>query len=89
MVTVACELFRSLVAFEKVTRAPVLAVIKERIWTLMDSTEKTTLFGALVHEYLSKPERTFSQKAVVEALDSLRLPAGDLIFFLVQTLGLG
>lgn len=89
LVAVARELFRSLVAYEQVTRSLLLAVIKDRIWSIMEPAEKTSFFGALVQEYLSKPERSFSQRAVVEALDTLRLPVGDLISFLVGTLGLG
>jgi hypothetical protein len=88
-VKVATELFRRMVAFERATRAPVLAVIKERIWALMDSRERTCLFSALVGEFLSRPESKFSQKSVVDSLDALGLPAGDLILFLVSSLGLG
>lgn len=88
LVAVARELFRSLVAYEQVTRSLMLEVIKDRIWSIMEPAERTSFFAALVQEYLSKPETSFSQRAVVEALDSLRLPAGDLIQFLVGTLGL-
>jgi len=88
LVKAAGELFRNFVAFEKATRAHVLAVIKDRIWALMDATERTELFSSLVREFLSRPESTFSQKSVVDSLDMLRIPTGDLILFLSQTLGL-
>jgi len=89
LVKVAGELFRNLVVFEKATRAPALAIIKDRIWALMDAAERADLFSALVAEFLSKPEGTYSQKSVVDALDSLRMPAGELIGFLSQTFNLG
>jgi len=54
----------------------------------MDGKERSRLFSNLVGEFLSKPESTFSQKSVVDSLDALRMPAGDLILFLNQTLGL-
>lgn len=87
--TVASELFRRMVAFEKATRASVLALISEHVWALLNEEERKSLFASLVREFLSKPARSYSQKAVVDALDSLHLPSGDLICFLVQTLGLG
>jgi hypothetical protein len=90
LVKVAQQLFRTFVAFERgATRSHVLAVIKDRIWSLMDATEKAELFSSVVWQFLSKPEHGFSQKSVVDALDALRIPAGDLIWFLSQTLGLG
>jgi hypothetical protein len=82
LVKVAGELFRNLVVFERATRAPALAIIKDRIWALMDTTERVDLFSALVAEFLSRPEGTYSQKSVVDALDTLRMPAGELIGFL-------
>lgn len=88
LVKVAGELFRNFVAFERATRAHVLTVIKDRIWELMDAGERSDLFSALVREFLSQPESTYSQKSVVDSLDALRMPAGDLILFLSQTLGL-
>jgi hypothetical protein len=54
----------------------------------MGEREQLELFSALVSEFLSKPEGTYSQKSVVDALDALRVPAGNLILFLSQTLGL-
>jgi len=88
LVSVAGELFQNFVAFERATRANVLAVIKDRIWVLMDAKERSELFSDLVRKFLSKPESTFSQKSVVDSLDLLRIPASDLIQFLSQTLGL-
>jgi hypothetical protein len=82
LVKVAGELFRNLVAFERATRVPALAIIKDRIWALMDGGERANLFSALVAEFLSKPEATYSQRSVVDALDTLRMPAGELIGFL-------
>jgi hypothetical protein len=60
LVTVAAELFRNFVVYERATRAHVLAVIKDRIWQLMDAKERSGLFAALVREFLSRPEQTFS-----------------------------
>lgn len=88
LVKVATELFRNFVAYEPATRAHVLYVIKEHIWSLMDARERSALFSTLVREFLSKPERTFSQKSIVDSLDSLSIPACDLILFLSRTLGL-
>lgn len=90
MVKVAQELFRTFVAFERgSTRSHVLGLIKDRIWSLMDAKEQSELFSSIFRQFLSGPERGFSQKAVVDALDALRIPAGDLIWFLSQTLSLG
>jgi hypothetical protein len=55
----------------------------------MESKERSILFSSIVKEFLSGPENGFSQKSVVEALDILRIPAGDLIWFLSQSFGLG
>ena len=90
VVKVAQELFRHFVAFERgATRSYVLGVIKDRIWPLMDAKERSEFFSSVVRQFLSGPEIGFSQKAVVDALDILRIPADDLIWFLSQTLGLG
>ena len=89
-VKVAQELFRHFVAFERgTTRSYVLGVIKDRIWPLMDAKERSELFSSVVRQFLSAPESGFSQKSVVDALDILKIPAGDLIWFLNQSLGLG
>jgi hypothetical protein len=89
IVAVAYKLFKHFVAFERgTTRSHVLSVIKDRIWPLMDSKERGALFSGIVLEFLSRPAGGYSQKSVVEALDSLMIPAGDLIWFLSQRLGL-
>ena len=83
MVKVAQQLFKNFVAFEKgVTRSHVLNVIKDRIWPLMDAEERSDLFSGVVKQFLSGPETGFSQKSIVDALDALRIPTGDLILFL-------
>lgn len=85
----AYKLFKHFVVFERgVARSHVLSVIKDRIWPLMDSKERVSLFSAIVLEFLSRTAGGYSQKSVVEALDSLTIPAGDLIWFLSQRLGL-
>lgn len=89
LVKVALELFRNFVAFERGnTRQQVLGVIKERIWPLMDSEEKSELFSKIVKEFLSGPRSGFSQKSIIDAIDTIGVPSGDLIQFLSQTLGL-
>lgn len=89
IVAVAYKLFKHFVVFERgVARSHVLSVIKDRIWPLMDSKERVSLFSAIVLEFLSRTAGGYSQKSVVEALDSLTIPAGDLIWFLSQRLGL-
>lgn len=90
LVKVPRELFRNFVAFERgTTRSHVLNLIKERVWPLMDSSERAAFFSSVVKEFLSEPENGFSQKSVVDAIDALHIPAGDLIWFLSSTLGLG
>jgi hypothetical protein len=82
-VKIAQELFKNFVAYERgAIRSYVLQLIKDRIWPLMESKERSILFSSIVKEFLSGPENGFSQKSVVEALDILRIPAGDLIWFL-------
>ena len=83
VVKVAQQLFKNFVAYEKgVTRSHVLNVIKDRIWPLMDAEERSDLFSSVVKQFLSGPETGFSQKSIVDALDALRIPTGDLILFL-------
>ena len=39
-------------------------------------------------QFLSRTSGGYSQTSVMDALDSLKIPAGDLIWFLSQRLGL-
>jgi len=49
LVRVPQELFRTFVAFERgTTRSHVLNLIKERIWPLMDSSERAAFFSDVV-----------------------------------------
>lgn len=89
VVAVANKLFRHFVAFETgPTRSHVLTVIKDRLWPLMDSKERVAFFSTIVLEFLSRPAGGYSQKSIVEALGTFTIPAGDLIWFLSQRLGL-
>jgi hypothetical protein len=54
----------------------------------MDGEERSELFAKIVREFLSGPKNGFSQKSVIDALDTLGVPAADLIQFLSQALGL-
>ena len=80
LVTVALELFRNYVAFERGnSKQHVLGVIKDRIWPLMDSDERSELFSKIVKEFLSGPQNGFSQKSIIDAIDTIGVPSGDLI----------
>lgn len=90
LVKIAHELFRNFVAYERgTTRSAVLGVVKDRIWTLMDQEEQSELFSRILREFLAGPRSGFSQKSVIDALDALSIPAGDLIHFLSEAVGLG
>lgn len=61
LVKVALELFRNFVAFERgATRSHVLSIIKDHIWPLLDTKERSELFSNVVRQFLSRPESGFS-----------------------------
>lgn len=89
IVSIAYQLFKHFVVYElDDARFHVLTVIKDRIGPLMDQQERVSFFSQIIMQFLSRTSGGYSQTSVMDALDSLKIPAGDLIWFLSQRLGL-
>jgi len=54
----------------------------------MSHDEKRIFTFKVIEEFLSAPQSTFSQKAVLEALNILGIPEGELISFLIHKLNI-
>ena len=63
-----------------------LQFIKECLLKFMAAEEKDTFFRMTIQRFLFTPQKTISQKAVVQALSQLEIPATTLIQFLSEYL---
>ena len=63
-----------------------LQFIKECLLKFMTAEEKDNFFRMTIQRFLFAPQKTISQKAVVQALSQLEIPATNLIQFLSEHL---
>jgi hypothetical protein len=52
----------------------------------MTKEETRQFFFRIIENFLSQSQKTFSQRAVLESLNLLGIPEGDLISFMIQKL---
>lgn len=90
MATVCYNLFTHYVAYEAdQPQRESLNFIKDCMLPIMTSDESQSFYYQVIETFLNKPEKHFSQKAVLEALDQFNVPESDLIMYMATRLGLG
>lgn len=86
---VCLELFTHLVVFEEQQiRQTTLNFLFFCVFAYMDEDEKRQFYFKTIDKFLNTPETHFSQKAVIEALNTLKVPESDLILYMAQKLNL-
>ena len=61
-------------------------LIKESLWPRMDEDERYLFFSSVADKFLARPSAQVSQKAIVNALDNLEIPNGDIMRYIVERL---
>ena len=78
------ELFKKFVAFDSGSvKEDILNFILEILYPLMTHEEKRDFTFRVIEEFLSTLETQFSQKHILEALDIIGIPEGEIISFML------
>lgn len=64
-------------------RKDILEFITDCLYPIMMTDEKKVFTFRVIGEFLSKSETTFSQKSVLESLNILGVPEGELISYMI------
>ena len=81
------ELFKRFIAFESgVIRQEILTFITEIVFPIMTHEEKKAFTFRIIEEFLSQVHNNISQKSILEALNTIGIPEGELISFLLTKL---
>eukprot|EP00347_Sterkiella_histriomuscorum_P017580 403348792 len=86
---VCFELFKKYVVYDSgAVRSDIQEFISVCLSPLMSQSEIRAFSFLAIEEFLSTPQSSFSQKAVLDALTYLGIPEGELVSFLIQKLGI-
>lgn len=66
-----------------------LNFITDCLYPVMTTEETRGLTFKIIEEFLSTPQSTFSQMAVLDSLSTLGIPEGELISFMINKLNIG
>mmetsp|Transcript_9033 Transcript_9033/g.8476 ORF Transcript_9033/g.8476 Transcript_9033/m.8476 type:complete len:155 (-) Transcript_9033:2514-2978(-) len=81
------ELFTRFIVFDSGSlRGEMLSFIQELIFRSMTTQEKTMFSFRVIDEFLSTSQENISQKSVLEALNQIGIPEGELISYMLSKL---